>query len=42
VLDETGLAEVPPPATPPVRPVAAPETMSAQAALFAALRGAVP
>jgi putative hydroxymethylpyrimidine transport system ATP-binding protein len=40
VLDETGLSEVPPPATPPIRPVSAPDTLAAQAALFAALQGA--
>jgi putative hydroxymethylpyrimidine transport system ATP-binding protein len=40
VLDEAGLRAVPPPATPPVRAVAAPETLAAQTALFEALRRA--
>ena len=37
VLTETGLAEVPPPPAPPVRPVGDPETFAAQTALYRAL-----
>jgi putative hydroxymethylpyrimidine transport system ATP-binding protein len=42
VLDETGLRQMPPPGTPPVRAVDAPETLAAQTALFAALQGGAP
>ena len=38
ILDETGLATLPSPQTPPVRDIDAPETLACQAALFRALR----
>lgn len=40
LLDETGLREMPTPEAPPLRRVDDPETLRAQTALFAALRGA--
>jgi putative hydroxymethylpyrimidine transport system ATP-binding protein len=39
LLDETGLREMPAPSTPPLRKPNAPETLTAQAALFEALSG---